>query len=341
MSWLGNLFSTPKPPPVIPTPPPPGILQAPGTANYTDVAGQQTASNQATLAASQKASLIGQNNQYGNLAYTQNPDGSYTLNQNLSPEQQALLQQLQGTQTTAGQQAGTLLTGAGYGQQDPADVIGNATQGNTAALIAGQMKQLAPQQQQQREQLDTALRNQGINPGSPAYNQQMRQYDININNNNAANASQFENQAYNQAAQNYQMPALMAQSLAQFGAPVNLSSMFGNTPTFNMGSTDVGGLYGSQNNFMSSLYGAQQGGVNSQYGTQVGGVNAQNQANMTAYNAQLQNQSNMMKGIFSAGGTILGGPLGGMLGNSIGGMFGGSGTVIPGTAQNGGWTTSY
>lgn len=341
MSWLGNLFSTPKPPPVIPTPAPPGVLQAPGTANYTDVAGQQTASNAATLAASQKASLIGQNNAYGSEAYTQNSDGSYTLNQNLSSPQQALLQYLQGSQATAGQQAGNLLTGAGYGAQDPADVIGNATQGNTASLIAGQMQQLAPQQQQQRQQLDTALRNQGINPGSPAYDQQMRQYDIGINNTNAANASNFENQAYNQALQNYELPASMAQSLAQFGSPVNLGSMFGNTPTFNMGTTDVGSLYGLQNNFMSSLYSAQQGGVNSQYGTQVGGINAQNQANMTKYTADLNNQSNLMKGIFSLGGSVLGGPIGGMLGNSIGGMFGGSGTVIPGTAQNGGWTTSY
>src|ERR1700685_1141271 len=105
--------------------------------------------NDATQAENQQASLatgIGVQNQagsnynqsdpYGSLNYSQTgtgPNGTpiYSSNVNLSPTQQNLLNLLQGSQTTAGGQSGSLLTGANYGASSPTDVIGNLTSGLT------------------------------------------------------------------------------------------------------------------------------------------------------------------------------------------------------------------
>lgn len=347
MSWLSNLFSTPKPPPVVPPAPVPGVMAAPtplatpNLTNPTAAVGTQFGLNQATLAGTQAATQIGQQNQYGGQQYQQtgtdqygNP--TYTLNAQLSPQQQALLDALQGTQSTAGQQAGNLLSGANYGGMSPADAIGDMSSGLEGTLIAKQMQQLAPVQESQRKNLDNQLRNQGLFPGNPAYDNEMRDFTNNINNANAANAAQFQKQAFDQSSQLYNMPALMAQSLAQFGAPADLSKTFSSTPQFNMGATDALGAYGANNSVLAQLFGTQtgantanyatgQGALNNQYATQQGGINAQNQANMAQYQATLANQQNFLKGIFGLGGSVLGGPMGGATGNYLTSLFGNSG----------------
>lgn len=282
MSWLSNLFSAPKPPPVTPA---------------GDVIKAQTAANTQALQESQAATQINQQNQYGSQNYQQsgvdqygNP--TYTLKTQLSTPQQALLDTLQGTQQTAGTQGRNLLSGADYGSQNPADVIGNATQGNTAQLIAQQMQQLAPVQESQRQNLDNQLRNQGLFPGNPAYDRQMRDFTNNISNANAANAATFENQAYEQAFRNFMTPAALGQQLSQFGGPIDLKSTFANTPQFGAAPANATAAYADVN-----------------------------KANMEAYKQQQANYSSMLNGIFGIGGSILGGPIGGALGSSLGGLF--------------------
>lgn len=264
MSWLSNLFSTPKPPAIAPA---------------SEVIGQQTTANTQALQESQSATQIGQNNQYGSQQYNQtgvdaygNP--TYSLNTQLSNPQQVLLNQLQGTQQTAGGQGANLISGAAYGSQNPSDVIGNATQGNTAQLIAQQMQQLAPVQQSQKEQLDTQLRNQGLFPGSPAYDRQMRDFTNNISNANAANAAGFEGQAYNQAYQNFMTPAMLGTQLSQFGGPIDLKSTFANTPQFGAAPANATAAYANVNT-----------------------------ANMAQYQEQMKNYQAMLKGVFDVGKT--------------------------------------
>src|ERR1700675_4003082 len=81
------------------------------------LAGQQGQLNTQLGQIAQAGSNYNQYDPYGSLTYQQTgtgPGGTpiYSSSVNLSPQQQTLLNQLQGTQTTAGQQAGSLLGGA-------------------------------------------------------------------------------------------------------------------------------------------------------------------------------------------------------------------------------------
>ncbi len=291
-----------------------GSLSAPKTPTVTPattIAAQQTTANQGAAQGTQRLNSINQVGPTGSLSYTFDPaTGQYTATNQYSPEQQQLLNLLQGTQTQAGQQGQNLLTGANYGSGQP-DISGTAGS-ETEKLIAQQMQQLRPEQDYQTQNLDTKLRNQGLVPGDESYDQQMRQFNNTLQNANASNAAGFENQAYGQALQNYQLPAMMAQELAQFGAPQSATGNLWQTPTTQVQPADVTGAY-----------------------------NVQNQAQQAAYKAQSEQYSGMMKGLFGTGAAIIGAPFtGGLSLGAIPGMFGG-GTTSPGTAANGGWTTTY
>src|SRR4051812_3171131 len=144
----------------------------------TVAAGQQTYNTQAGQA-SQRGSMVNQVNPYGSSTYMQSgtsPDGTplYTSTVNLSPENQRLLQTLQGTQATAGQQAFNLLGGANYGARPAGDVIGSGTSGNVQDAMQHQISYLDPYFQTQRDQMDTKLKNQGFAPGEKGYDNAMR-----------------------------------------------------------------------------------------------------------------------------------------------------------------------
>ncbi len=152
--------------------------QAPGTVDPTVQGTTQTGYN----TAAQQQSNYNSYNPYGGTTFSNQivgygPGGvpiyQNTANQNLSPQQQRLLNTLQRTQATAGGQAGGLLSGANYGSETPAQAIGTMTSGLTGAATAQEVNYLKPYFQWQTQQADTALRNQGFDPSSPAYQQQM------------------------------------------------------------------------------------------------------------------------------------------------------------------------
>ena len=255
----------------------------PTVPNPSNVASTQQGYNTAAAQESQQGSMVNQNNAYGSLNYTQTGTGAngtpiYTANTSLSPTQQTLLNQLTGTQTTAGQQAGALLSGANYGSQSPATAIGDATSGLEGQAVQKEQQYLQPFFQPETQQLDTQLKNKGINPGSPAYTQAM--------NNLAQSQGQTESgfvastlpQMFQQATTEYQMPAQMAESLAQFGAPTTPNSSFVQTP-----------------------------GLNVQPADYTGAVSSANTANMAAYNAQLAQNNATMSGLFGIPTAVLGG----------------------------------
>jgi hypothetical protein len=246
-----------------------------------------TAANQQTLntnagQSSQAGSMVNQVNPYGNLSYAQtgtsaNGTPLYTATTSLSPAQQQLLTELTGTQTTAGKQAGTLLKNANYGA-NPTDVIGNGTTGLTGAAVAQQTAYLNPYFQTQTSQLDTQLRNQGFAPGQPGYDNAMRALQNNQNNTVTGFISQIEPQMFQQATQEYQMPAQMAESLAQFGAPTNPTQSFTSTPSLNI----------TPANLTQATANAQQ-------------------AQQQTYQDQLAQNNAMMSGLFGVGSAVLGG----------------------------------
>jgi len=221
---------------------------APSVTDPNITAANQQALNTKAGQASQAGSMTSQVTPTGSLTYNQtgtSSDGTplYTATTALSAPQQQLLNTLQGTKQTAGTQAGQILSGANYGAQAPGDVIGNATSGLVKDAMAKQVSYLDPYFKSQTDQLDTQLRNQGFAPGQPGYDNAMRAVQNNQGNTVTGFEAQIEPQMYQQAYQTYGLPANLAGSLANFGAPSNPN--FVQTPQLSIAPADLTGATAS------------------------------------------------------------------------------------------------
>lgn len=254
---------------------------APTIADPNTVASnQQTLNNQAGQS-SQAGSMVNQNNQYGSLSYSQtgtSPDGTplYTATTSFTPQQQQLLDTLQGTKKVAGQQGQDLITGANYGAQQPGDVIGNSTSGLVKDAMAKQVDYLNPYFTTQTDQLDTKLRNQGFAPGQPGYDNAMRGLTNSQNNTVTGFESTMEPQMYAQAYQNYMTPATLGASLAGLGSPTDPT--FTATPQLSVQPANL-----------------------------IGATANANTANEASYQDQLKQSQAMMSGLFGVPTAVLGG----------------------------------
>lgn len=192
-------------------------------------------------------SAANQNTPYGSTSYSfgTGPNGALqlTANQSLAPAQQALLDQLQKTQGTAGTAAGSLLSGANYGQ---APDLTTDTNSIVNSNLNNYTSYLSPFFNQQSNNLDNQLRNQGILPGSDAYknatNNQQQSQDQAV----SGYLAQMEPQAFNQAVTSYQLPLQTASSLASLGSPTSYGSSNVNTPTANYSPVNYGSIVGQQ-----------------------------------------------------------------------------------------------
>ena len=132
-----------------------------GSANpYIQAAQATTMGNLYGAQAATQANRINQNTPYGSLNYTQGVDQygnpTWTANQQLSPELQALTQ--------------SSLAGLQASQANPMYGI-NPGQTYSDAI----MSRLQPIQQQQQERVQAQLANQGVVPGTEAYNRAQMQ----------------------------------------------------------------------------------------------------------------------------------------------------------------------
>lgn len=263
----------------------------------SDVANTQQDFNLKSAASSQAASNVNQVNPYGSLTYSQSGTGPggiplYTSKVELSPQQQSLLNTLQGNQQTAGTQAGQLLNKGNYGAQNPADVIGGMTSGTTKDLLGKYTDYLNPFFKTSTDQLDTKLRNQGLKPGDPGYDIAMRGLNTDQGQTVSGALAQFEPQAYQQATSSYLLP--LQTSLQELGIsqPGSVNQNLVNTPQANVQP--------------ANYIGAQ--------------ANAQ-QALQQQYQSKLSQQQAMMSGLFGIPTAILGGMArGGTLG-TLGGLI--------------------
>lgn len=257
--------------PTPPTPPDP-----------TATATTQGNMNTNTAITSQLLNMTDQVTPNGSLTYSQNgsstftgADGKqytvpkFTATQTLTPDQQHLLDLQNQTKTNLGT--------IGVNQsQKIGDLLGTninldtATEGKIDALGAAR---LDPQFARNEDALRTRLANQGIQPGSPAWNAEMTQF------------SQGKNDAYDQLYLNGRSQGAQ-EALTERNQPINeISALtsgsqvsmpsFASTPTTNVAGVDY---TGAVNNNYNAL--------NSQYNTQVGQQNA------------------AMGGMFSLGGTL-------------------------------------
>lgn len=314
--------------PAAPTPQTP--LNQPEVFDPNAVAASQQGINTLAGEASQAGSNYNQTNQYGSTQYTQTGTGPggvpiYSANVSLSPAQQQLLNTLQGTQGTAGTQAQNLLTGANYGGQTAQQAIGNQTSGQTGQLVQQEQAYLQPTFTTQTSQLDSQLRNQGLQPGEPGYDNAMRSLTNNQTNQMGNFIAQTQPQLEQQATTQYQLPASLAQSLGGFAAPQSAISQ-----------NVTGAALNDQPTNLLGATTAAQTATDTNYGTEQQAYTAYNQAQEQAYQAQLAQQQAMMSGIFGIGSTLLGSGVGGGLSSIFGSSpsYGG-GNILSGDAYGG------
>jgi hypothetical protein len=264
-----------------------GLGPAPSAPAAPDYSGAAQATAQGNLEAARAAAAANRVNQvtpYGNLDYTQSGTDPYgnptwTATTSLSDVGQQLLNNQ--NQTSLG--LGSTINSA-LGQVQ--NTMGQAFNPNlpSTGMNPGQsyqdayMQRLAPQIAQSRESTTAALANQGIAPGTQAYENAMRQQAIKENDlllgattQGFGVGQQANQQAYNQALTNYNLP-LNTLSALRSGSQVQNPSFVNSAQQATTGGAD--------------LLGAAQMGYNAEMGN---------------FNAQQAAQSNFNQGLMGLG----------------------------------------
>ena len=236
-----------------PTPPDPMA-----TANAQSTMNTQTAKTQ------QEMNMVDQNTPYGSLTYTQagtNADGTphFQSDVALNSTGQGLLDQYNQNQSETGALAGQLLgskTGALSG--NPLDLGWSATEGKIDQL---NKNTLDPQWQQNQDQFEQQQASRGVAPGSEAYDNASRNFNIGKNNAYDQMYLAGHGQAVNDLTQEYNSPLSTYSTLTTGSQPQNPS--FQNTPTTGVQGVNYAGMvqdqYGQQvaqnNAMMGGLFG--------------------------------------------------------------------------------------
>ena len=242
---------------------------APAAPDYTAAAQQTAQGNLEAARAATAANRVNQVTPYGNLNYTQSGTDPYgnptwTATTSLSDIGQQLLSNQ--NQTSLG--LGSAIN-AQLGQVQ--DVMGQGFNPNlpSTGMNPGQsyqdayMQRLAPQLAQSRESTTAALANQGIAPGTQAYENAMRQQAIKENDlllgattQGFGVGQQANQQAYNQALTNYNLP-LNTLSALRTGAQVQNPSFVNSAQQATTAGADLLGA-------AQMGYNAQMGNFNAQ-----------------------------------------------------------------------------
>jgi hypothetical protein len=258
---------------------------APAAPDYRAAAQETAQGNLEAARAATAANRVNQVTPYGNLNYTQSGTDPYgnptwTATTSLSDIGQQLLNNQ--NQTSLG--LGSAIN-AQLGQVQ--DVMGQGFNPNlpSTGMNPGQsyqdayMQRLAPQLAQSREATTASLANQGIAPGTQAYENAMRQQAIKENDlllgattQGFGVGQQANQQAYNQALTNYNLP-LNTLSALRTGAQVQNPSFVNSAQQATTSGADI--------------LGASQMGYNAQMGD---------------FNAKQAAQANFNQGLMGLGG---------------------------------------
>jgi hypothetical protein len=270
--------------------------------NTTDQA--QTASNQATALYNFGLNNPNTNTPLGDISYstdTSNPnEPTTTANISLSPAEQQILQQNQSNITQQGATAGTALNNVTGLFNTPYNLQGNVSPTPTQANMQGdlqndenslyqqQTQYLDPQFNQEQEQLQSQLQNQGLAPGSAAYNTAMQNYGLQKQQaySNAADTAisggaNYQSTLSNTALQNQAQQAQLYTQ--QYQEPLNLYSSL------------ISGTQPSLPSF-SSLNPSSAAPTNV-----LGAQQLSTQAQLNAYNAQTGSANSLTSGLFGLG----------------------------------------
>lgn len=281
---------------------------APQPSNPQATIGAQTASNVQTAVANATLGNTNQVTPQGSLTYSQtggrNVGGnwvpSYTATQTLSPEQQRIYDQTTALQNSGLQAAGGVFQQLNAATQNPLNF------NNAAALPADQQalrdqayKALTARSDvdlaRSRSDQQTQLANQGIAPGSEAYNRAMETQDRAVT--DASNQATI--QAGNIAGQN------LSQAQTLRNQTINEDQTLRNQPF-----QEYAQLLGLGGSIQSPTY--APGSAGQVAPTDVSGITAASDAaRMQQYQYQQQQSNALMGGLFGLGGSAL----------SAGGLF--------------------
>lgn len=165
-----------------------------------------------------------QGSTYGTINYVGDPSSpsGYRLVSSLSPEQQQLYNTQTGTQGIAGQTAQDLL-------RNTSGMYSQAFNGNNQAVTdklnqwSGQY--LQPIFNQQSSNLEAELRNQGLTPGSEAYNNAKNLLARNQGDVTTSYLTKNQQQGFDQALKEYQTPLSTLAGLYGMSAPTGPTQM--------------------------------------------------------------------------------------------------------------------
>lgn len=249
----------------------------PPAPDYTGAAQATAAGNVEAARYATKANRVNQYTPYGSQTYTSGINGDpdqWRSDINLSPTGQKLLDYQNAASMGLGDQTTQALGRVDQALSKPFDY--GSVQDVQDASYKAQTDRLDPQWQQRQQATETQLVNQGLRPGTEAYDNAMR--DFNYGRNDAY--GQARQNAINTAPQTYQMAsALRNQPLNELNA-LRTGSQVTN-PTFS-NAPQQGQTAGPD----------MLGAANSQYNAALGG-----------YNAQQASNSNFMNGLMNLGGT--------------------------------------
>jgi hypothetical protein len=236
-------------------------MSTPDVPDPAETAAAQSAANKETAIAQYELGATNQITPYGNLTYEQtgmseSGTPTYTATQTLTPDQQRLLDIGERTATTMGrtaeQQAGAVQSTLA----EPIDLSNSATETYLFDLGSAQ---LDPYYDQEQAQLETQLANQGIMPGSNAYNDAM------------SNFEDVKNDAYNELLLEGHQTATQDilternQPLNELNALMTGSQVtqpsYVSTPQPAVQPTDVAGITASAYNAEMDAYTAMLGGL--------------------------------------------------------------------------------
>lgn len=293
-----------------------GGSSAPSAPDYTGAANQTAANNLKAAQAATAANRVNQFTPYGNLNYAQTGEDEqgnpiWSATQSVAPGLQNAV--------TASQNA---ISGYNY---SPFAANVNPLQTSVDPSVTGQagwdkatnaiLQRLNPQIQQQNEQSDQQLANQGIMPGSQAYNaakQQLAQQQNDLLTQASLGGAQVQNQMYNQALSNAQL----GNQANQIGYGQQLSTYGTNLASPLSYAQGVKSL--ATPNYVNPTPQQTTGGADI-----LGATNASYQNQLANYNAEQARNSQALGGLMGLGGMALMSPAGTFSGLSN--LFGGGG----------------
>lgn len=250
----------------------------PKSPNPADVAAAQQSINTQAAQTQQRLNMTNQQTPFGSLNYaadTNSPSG-YSANVQLSPAQQAILNNLQGTQQSLGGTAGALASNVSGMYSNPAQLDPSAI---TNKLMGWQQQYIQPIFNQQQSVLDSKLANQGLTPGSSGFNNAQNLLARNQGDVTNQFFAQDEPLAFGQEVQKYQLPLQTLQGLLTATQPSGPS--FQTTPTEQVQPANYMGaaqqnFQNQQSQFQNTMSGLGQvgGAVGGLFGGGWGGGNA-------------------------------------------------------------------